>query len=150
MAFKNQAPNVYSSWGRTRRPKNIAGPDATEVAVVAVAALDAATDGYSTENQRYLHVLVIDKNVDGDLDVTLYGYNHAFAKWYPLKTLGQYDDGGGTGQSMVVTVADSTAAEENQTAAHRESAIYEIAGVDRVAFVGVTADIRVFAACSTF
>ena len=58
------------------------------------------------------------------------------------------DDSGST--AATVTVADSSTAEGSQTAANREMVTFEIAGIDRVAFVGDTADVRVFAACSTF
>lgn len=136
--FKN------TSWGRTRAPKNLVGNRHTsEVNVVGVGTLDAATDGYATENQRFLHVLLVDKNVGDSLTVTLYGYNHAFGKWAPLNQLN-----GST--AATITVADSGAAEDGQTAANREMVTFEIAGVDRVAFVGTAADVRCFAACSTF
>ena len=133
----------HNSWGRTRGPKNLAGAQEAEVDVVLIAALDAVTDGYATENQRYLHVLLIDKNASTSLTVTLYGYNHAFGKWAPLNTLN-----GST--AATVTVADSGDDESSDDASDRELVTFEIAGVDRVAFVGVTADVRCFAACSTF
>lgn len=137
--------SVYkaTSWGRTRGPKNLAGTQESEVDVVAVGSLDAVTDGYSTENQRYIHIMLIDKNVSTGLTVTVYGYNHAFGKWAPLNAIG-------TSTLMQVTVADSGTAEGSQTAADRELVTFEIAGVDRVAFVGTTADVRCYAACSTF
>ena len=60
-----------TSWGRTRRPKHLrenvppAKQAATTVTVVTAAQLvqnltstDEGRNGYSTENQRYLHVLV--------------------------------------------------------------------------------------------
>tara|TARA_R100000388_G_scaffold93991_1_gene79924 strand:+ start:1345 stop:1776 length:432 start_codon:yes stop_codon:yes gene_type:complete len=137
-----------SSWGRTRQLKNIAGPHGTEVDVVAVGTLDAVTDGYSTESQRFLHVLVIDKNAGANLSVTLYGYSHAFGKWFPLKTHGV--TGAVSGTAVVVTVGNTSTAEGSQTAAQREMVTVEISGIDRVAFVGTTADVRVYAACSTF
>ena len=78
-----------TSWGRTRGPKTLVGVQGGEVDVVLVASLDAVTDGYSTENQRYLHVMLVDKNVSTALTVTIYGYSHAFGKWFPLETLTQ-------------------------------------------------------------
>ena len=132
-----------NNFGRTRQLKNIAGEHEREVDVVAVASLDAATDGYSTENQRFLHVLVIDKNDGASLAVTIYGYAHAFGKWFPINQLN-----GST--AATVTVANSSTAEGSQNASHREMVTFEIAGIDRVAFVGTTADVRVLAACSTF
>lgn len=133
----------YSSWGRTRQLKNIAGTHEAEVSVVTVSDLVDATDGYSTQSQRYLHTLVIDKNVSTSLTVSVYGYAHAFGKWFPLNELN-----GNT--PATVTVGDSATAEASQTAAHREMVTFEIAGIDRVAFVGTAADVRVLAACSTF
>ena len=133
----------YTSFGRTRQLKNIAGKHEAEVDVVAVASLDAVTDGYSTESQRFLHVLVIDKHNSTHLGVTIYGYAHAFGKWFPLNQLN-----GST--AATVTVGDSATAEGSQNASHREMVTFEIAGIDRVAFVGTTADVRVYAACSTF
>jgi len=132
-----------TSWGRTRGPKTLVGVQGAEVDVVAVASLDAVTDGYSTENQRYLHVMLVDKNVSTALTVTLYGYNHAFGKWAPLNAVG-------TSTALTIQVADSGTAEGSQTAADRELVTFEIVGVDRVAFVGTTADVRCYAACSTF
>ena len=132
-----------TSWGRTRGPKTLVGVQGAEVDVVVVSSLDAVTDGYSTENQRYLHVMLVDKNVSTALTVTLYGYNHAFGKWAPLNAVG-------TSTALEITVADSGTAEGSQTAATRELMTFEIVGVDRVAFVGTTADVRCYAACSTF
>ena len=137
------ATHRYSNFGRTRQLKNIAGEHEEEVAVVTVSDLDAATDGYSTESQRFLHVLLIDKNNSTNLTITIYGYAHAFGKWFPINQLN-----GST--AATVQVADSGAAEADQTAANREMVTFEIAGIDRVAFVGTTADVRVLAACSTF
>ena len=132
-----------TSWGRTRGPKTLVGVQGGEVDVVLVASLDAVTDGYATENQRYLHVMLVDKNVSTALTVTLYGYNHAFGKWAPLNAVG-------TDTALTIVVADSGIAEGSQTAANRELRTFEIVGVDRVAFVGTTADVRCYAACSTF
>jgi hypothetical protein len=137
---------TWKRYGRTTSPKNLASDDHTspaEVDVVLVATLDAVTDGYMTENQRYLHVLLVDKNSSTGLTVTLYGYNHAFGKWAPLNAID-------TSTALTITVADSGTAEGSQTAANRELMTFEVTGVDRVAFVGTTADVRCFAACTTF
>ena len=78
--------SVYkpNSWGRTRSPKNLAGPPSTEVTFSAAADLlgvSATTTGYLTENQRYLHLLVTDANASGAPGaITLFGYCHAFEK----------------------------------------------------------------------
>jgi len=47
-------------------------------------------------------------------------------------------------------VGDSGALVGDQTAAHREMVTVEISGIDRVAFVGNSSHIDVYAACSTF
>ena len=133
----------YNNFGRTRQLKNIAGSHTTEVDVVLEGTLNNSEDGYSTESQRFLHVLVIDKNVGTNLTVTVYGYAHAFGKWFPLNQLN-----GST--AAEVTVTDSGIALASQTAANREMVTFEIAGIDRVAFVGTTAHVSVLAACSTF
>ena len=44
------AIHKHNSWGRTRCPKNIAGPHGTEAAVVLVGTLTDVADGYATEN----------------------------------------------------------------------------------------------------
>ena len=138
----------YTSWGRTRSPKNIAGANGTEVSVVLVGSLTDATDGYSTENQRYLHVLVgngsADDSTAGVRTVTMYGYNHAHGKWFALYAPPDADGG--------VSAAALTAPDNNGTEAiaGRMNGTFEIYGCDRVAFVGVAADIKVWAAASTF
>ena len=143
--FDQQSGFKYpKSWGRTRGPKNIGGYNGEEVEVVVVGSLSDVNNGYSTENQRYLHVLLVDKNVGTSLTVTLYGYNHAFELWAPLNTLN------GSTAATVVKSDIGDIAEAAQEADDRELVTFEIAGVDRVAFVGVTAHVRCYAACSTF
>ena len=147
----------HTSWGRTRSPKNLAGSPGTAVLVAANTnnMLGSASGykefGYSTENQRYLHVLVTDANSSDSLTVTVYGYCHAFERWFEIPET----EAGGEGQNTAnaaasITVGDSNTAESSQTPAHREYRVYEILGIDRVAFVGTEADVNVYAACSTF
>ena len=136
--------HTHRSWGRTRGPKSLSGTQGGEVDVVLVGTLDAVTDGYATENQRFLHVLVTDKNVGTSLTVTLYGYNHAFQKWAPLTKIGD------ASTALTVTAPDTGTAEGSQDASDRELVTFEIAGVDRVAFVGTTGHVRCYAAASTF
>ena len=110
----------YSSWGRTRQPKNVAGPHETEVTVLSDASTliaGASTVGYTTENQRYLHLYFSGSVAAKNKDVDVYGYIYAFGDWAPLQ-----DTGGNS-----VTIAKS-----GLGTAH---AVFEIAGVDRVAFV---------------
>ena len=123
----------YNSWGRTRQPKNLAGKHGAEV-VTSTANPSAATDGYATENQRYLHLLLDTTTSTDNRTVTVYGWYHAFGVWVPLV------DTAGT----AVTIAASN------TTTHK---IYEIAGVDRVYFKinsTLNTDDEMFAAGSTF
>ena len=100
----------HNSWGRTRSPKNIAGPHGTEIVALVnttpLKGITGSTEGYSTENQRYLHVLI----------------------------------------------EESTLPAVHVPAA-RAYRVYEIHGIDRVAFVGTSdsaVEVNIFAACSTF
>lgn len=113
--------HTYSSWGRTRQPKNIAGDHGSTVGnrgdsdiADDLADLNLGTTaqraarGYATENQRYLHV-----TCEAASSVSaIYVYSHAFDRWSEL-----VDSSGNT-----LTVAAS------------EHKIFTIAGADRVHF----------------
>ena len=129
--------HTYSSWGRTRRPKNVNGASST-AAVKDVASLAAAktiTDAagtnkidlelgvYSTENQRYLHISA----TTGGTVAIVWAYTHASGVWAELLV-------GGSS----ITVADGT---------HK---IVEIVGIDLLAFNLGADTTSVYAACSTF
>tara|TARA_A100001515_G_scaffold98344_1_gene79237 strand:+ start:207 stop:653 length:447 start_codon:yes stop_codon:yes gene_type:complete len=147
------AVHRHSSWGRTRSPKNLAGSQGGTVtpveALSSLAGVTAATSGvqgYATENQRFLHVLVEDSAEDDGETVTVFGYCHAFLRWFPLSTT----IGGATEVSIAGEDASSTAP-ASQTPDKRQYRCYEIAGIDRVAFVCADAsEVNIFAACSTF
>ena len=145
--FKN------TSWGRTRGPKNLAGANGTAVALLAntnsLKGTSASTEGYATENQRFLHLLVCDANAGVPAAVTVFGYCHAFQRWFeiPQDQLTSVNAGA---TAASVTVGDSTRTEAAQVPSDREYRVYNIAGIDRVAFVGADADVNVFAAGSTF
>ena len=121
----------YTSWGRTRRPKNITGIDGTQVigtTIAALTALDIANTGsnakpangvYKTENQRYLIVQLSVYNTSFKVQ----GYMHASGAWADIKASPTINDVG------IWTV--------------------EISGIDQVRFV-TTGNCTVFAACSTF
>ena len=132
------AAHTYTSWGRTRRPKNIAGVDGTAVVILAHDAVPSgatATDGtagYRTENQRYLHVTVDNSGTDdpGE-DIEVWAYNYAAGVW------------------AIYTTINCDAIVQNTTY------VIEIYGIDRVAFVtggsGAFDDApTVYAAGSTF
>ena len=124
----------YSSWGRTRGPKNLAGAVGAEV-VTSTDLPTAVTDGYSTENQRYLHMLIDTTSGGGtDRTATVYGWNHAFGVWFILT------DSSGTN----ITLRGDGA---------QVYKLVEIYGVDRVYFrmnSALAADDEFFAAASTF
>jgi len=133
--------HTYSSWGRTRRPKNLQGRDSSSAVVVlahgATPSGITATNGsagYPTENQRYLVVTVDnDGNSAPGRDIEIWVYMHASGVWT---------------QATDLTI-DCSGITSN--------AIYkiEIAGVDRVAFVRDAGawsaePTAVYASCSTF
>ncbi len=125
---------TWAGYGRTRRPKNIAGADGTAVSDIANLAAakditDASTNAdktgtgvYATENQRYLHL----SSATNGTVVNVWVYHYATGKWSELLI------GGAT-----VTLAAT------------KCKIIEIAGVDLVAFK-VTNASDVHAACSSF
>mgnify|MGYP001441380151 CR=1 FL=1 len=131
----------HTSWGRTRRPKNIAGPDGTKVVSVAsLAACKVITDAksdvnkanpgsgvYSTQNQRFLHVTTTN---GGTVD-EIYVYHYASAVWSQLVYSGHDQN------NASITVPGNTCK------------VIEIAGADLVAFK-LSDSTDVYAACSTF
>ena len=152
----------YTSCGRTRSPKNIAGPQGTEATVLAntnyltgSAGFAHEQLGYSTENQRYLHVLVEETNDGGNTNAgntTIFGFSYAFSRWFEIPE----SEAGGLGQNTAnaqatidpPNVATAPAAHLPGSHAYR---VYNIHGIDRVAFVnGTPYEVNVFAACSTF
>ena len=147
-----------SSWGRTRGPKNIAGPPGTVVGLLANtnnlrnSNADYKTEGYITENQRYLHVLVTDLNGTEPVALTIFGYCHAFERWFEIPESAPFPVGDNTNPAAAsITVADSGRAVSAQVPSDREYRVYHIVGIDRVAFVNADdTEIAVFAACSTF
>ena len=151
----------YTSWGRTRSPKNIAGPHGTEIVALTsttpLKGITATSEGYPTENQRYLHVL-IEETADGgneDADaIGIYGYCHAFKRWFEIPQ----SEADGHGQNTVSSLAsidppNSSTTPANHVPSSRAYRVYEIHGIDRVAFVGTSdsaVEVNIFAACSTF
>ena len=147
----------YNSWGRTRSPKNIAGDPGTAIALEAntnnlrSSNSDYKTVGYATENQRLLVLLVTDANgpgIPGSLNV--FGYCHALEKWFAIPQ--SFDPVGANSAptATALSASNSGRAESAQVPSDREYRVYEIAGVDRVAFVGDDGESNVYAGCSTF
>ena len=147
----------WNTWGRTRSPKNLNGANGTAVNVMAntnsLLGVSGAQVGYVTENQRYLHVLVEDLTTSDDPDpVTFFGYCHAFQRWFEIPE----SEAGGEGQNTAnaaasIDIGNIASLPADQVPSDREYRRYEIAGIDRVAFVCADhAELTVFAACSTF
>ena len=156
------AVHQYTSFGRTRSPKNLAGVPGTAVT------LEANTDnmlgsaagyklvGYATENQRWLHILVTDLHDTAPAALTIFGYCHAFERWFEIAaSTMDYPIAEAAANSAptaaAILVADSGRAVTAQVPSDREYRRYDILGIDRVAFVHEdSTEVDVFAACSTF
>tara|TARA_B100001093_G_scaffold118397_1_gene110961 strand:- start:7272 stop:7730 length:459 start_codon:yes stop_codon:yes gene_type:complete len=146
-----------TSWGRTRRPKQMvedvpsSRQAATSVTPVAAAALsntlagtNAGENGYITENQRFLHLQI--ENDDTDDTVTVYGYNYAFGSWAVLYIPVGVKSGSDTTAELAYVEAKFT------TINGKKMVTIPLRGVDRVAFVhdGGLGDMVLRAAMSTF
>jgi hypothetical protein len=115
--------------------------------------ITASSVGHITENQRYLHVLIEDATTSDDpAATTVYGYCHAFQRWFEIPE----SEAGGEGQNTAnaaasIDIGNIARAPAAQVPSDREYRRYEIVGIDRVAFVNASpAQVNVFAACSTF
>ena len=155
--------HTHQSWGRTRRPKALKRDGAisnketaSSVTVIAAGDLNDSMDdtaaghnGYSTENQRFLHIQIENDGTDDTLK--LYAYNYAFGSWselyLPLGRPAQADT-----DLEAVTVNDVYVEAKWTTINGKFMVTVPIHGIDRVAFVhdGTLNDMVVRAACSTF
>jgi hypothetical protein len=136
-----------TSWGRTRRPKDMSeavpstyqGEDSdgrtfvnyvTDVTHFSnnLSETTAGRNGYSTENQRYLHLFIKHNTNDGSArSVTVYGFNYAFGEWAPLYLpLGNGDE--------------AVALVETATTGASRLYIFDVSGVDRVGFYAAPSD----------
>ena len=158
----------HNSWGRTRRPKHLSEripptkQTATTVTTSAAGnladALDSATvgrNGYSTENQRFLHIQIENDGTDDTLQI--YVYNYAFGAWAQLylphgtvQHLAETTDGDQTAPAG--TTNDVYVKAQWTSINGKFMVTIPIHGIDRVAFVndGSLNDMVVRAACSTF
>ena len=146
----------WNTWGRTRSPKNLNGANGTAVNVIAnTTPLLGVTEtgaGYVTENQRYLHVLITDANTTAPAVTKIFGYCHAFQRWFEIPE----SEAGGEGQNTAnaaasIDIGNIARAPAAQVPSDREYRRYDITGIDRVAFVNADpSEVVVFAACSTF
>jgi len=149
-----------TSWGRTRGPKNLAGPPGTEVVCLAntnnlrLSNADYKTEGYATENQRYLHLLFEDATTSDDPPaVTAFGYCHAFERWFmlPINEEAQTANSFPAGGQISIDLGNSSRDSDDKVPSDRQYRVYQISGIDRVAFVcSAAAQVKVWAACSTF
>jgi len=145
----------WTSWGRTRSPKNLTGVQGGAVTLTVAAELlgiTATGAGYVTENQRYLHVLTEDNDAGTPGTIKVYGYCHAFQRWFelPQSHVPVGTNAAPTGATIVAPTDSGHADAALLTPDEREYRTYEILGIDRVAFVGSSANVDCYAACSTF
>lgn len=161
--FSRSADRKQTSWGRTRRPKALYNdapvPEkqtATSVTCVAAGVLSdnlssttAGQNGYSTENQDYLHIQIENDGTDDTLK--LYAYNYAFAAWSQLylplsldkgdaAAVGEDADADNSGDTLQAavpagTVANAYAEAKFETISGKYMVIVPIHGIDRIAFV---------------
>lgn len=138
----NNGVPVPSSWGKTRTPKNVAGDHQVYIhgglsGNLPTADPNGVDAGYSTENQRFLHLYWKAEQANKDHTVTAYGYSHASGTWSLL-----YD-------SFANQVKLSTSNEAIDT-----YKVFEVSGIDRVYFKAsgdaLLATDLFAAACSTF
>ena len=118
----NSGVMVPSSWGRTRQPKNVAEDHQVYIhggvaGNMPTASPSAVSDGYVTENQRYLHVYWKADQTTTDHTITAWGYSHASQTWAEL-----YDVSG----TQIKLTTSNTAVNLFR--------VFEISGVDRVYF----------------
>ena len=113
---------VNTSWGRTRQPKNVAGDHAVYIHGGISGAMpktdpSASSDGYATENQRFLHLRWKAEQTNKTHEITAYGYSYASGVWSLLH------DTSGTQVKLSTTneAVDLTR-------------IFQISGIDRVYF----------------
>ena len=114
------AGHTYTSWGKTRQPKNVAGDHQVYIhggvaGNMPTADPSGAAAGYATENQRFLHLYW--KAASTTATVTVYGYSHASGLWSQV-----YDKSGNQ-----VKLSTSGAAIDTYK-------VFEIDGVDKVYF----------------
>ena len=113
---------IPSSYGRTRQPKSVTSDHQVYIhggisgnMPTALPAL--VTDGYPTENQRFLHMYWKATQTNKTHTIKAFGYKYSTGVWAPLKDLTGVD----------ITLATTNAAVDGIF-------VYEAAAVDRVFF----------------
>ena len=145
--FNNTPPPAseyrkYSSWGRTRSPKNILSAHRSGIDANGTARTlgDAEPIVVNTENQRYLHVWVTVAAGANTLKV----HGNAFAA-------ASASGGDGVLDTFHDIPLTSTANDDMSTAGQGVGYyLIEIGGIDKIKFTGVTGNVSFYAACSTF
>ena len=136
----------FQSWGRTRSPKNILSSHRSGIDSSGTPKELAAADApivVDTENQRYLHVWVTD---DGALDAgRLKVHGHAWAA----------SSDGGAGDGVLDTFHDIPLTSTGNVDMSTNGVavgyyLIEIGGIDKIKFDAENANVKFYAACSTF
>ena len=150
--YNNEPPasefRRYTSWGRTRSPKNIlsshrSGISATGDPLTLEMGL-TETDTFTTENQRYLHV-VIQSPLNG-ATLAIVGQMYAAATFNGDGTPAGYSD------IPLKDTSGTSLAALTLPGYH----LVEIGGIDKIKFTltdagnNGDASIQIYAACSTF
>lgn len=138
MAHFTNSVHRHSSFGRTRQAKNLAGKHETAITPAGAGVNpSAATDGYPTETQKHLHLMLSETQDDADNVVTVWAYSHAFGVWHILKA---------SGTNVTITARNGTTVKTGADA-------IDISGVDRVYFQltagAMHANDRFYAAANT-
>lgn len=118
----------YTSYGRTRQPKNIASDHAVYIhggisGDVPKVDPGANTPGFTTENQRFLHVYWKAEQTNKTHEITAFGYSHASGAWSLL-----YDTRG----NQIKLNTENAAVDTYR--------VFEISGTDKVYFKSTGAD----------
>ena len=133
---------IQDSWGRTRQPKSITGDHAVYIhggkTSLPEVDPDQNTEGFVTENQRFLHTYWKAEQSNKTHEITAFGYSYSTKSWSPL-----------------VDVAGNEVKLSTENEAVNIYKIFEISGVDKVYFKSTGADSLLStdlftAACSTF
>ena len=127
--------HTYSSFGRTRQAKNLAGAHGTEITPETTDPT-LSTQGFGTETQKHLH-MYLEETQNNATVITVFAYTHAFGVWHKLQSGG----------------SDVTIAADNTTKLMSGADAVDISGVDRLWFKITTgthhANDKFFAAVNT-
>jgi len=133
----------FSSWGRTRTPKNIlsshrSGVDANGTAKVLTTATPITVD---TENQRYLHVWVT-AVADNANKLKVHGNAWAASSANALDgKLNTFHD---------IPLTSTASADMSTNGQGTGYYLIEIGGIDKIKFTATGGNVTFYAACSTF